>query len=377
MRIHNWLLLAPILFILSCKSGEKLYNQGRYDEAVLLFVKKLQKKPHDATSLTLLPKAYAQSQQQHDSRATSILASNNTLKWEQVKAEYNAMQRLYVAIHASPAALEVVTPKNYSNAITGASENAAEARYAEGLHFLNAGDKASARRAFDDFQAALSLSPHYKDAEQMSQDAWNEGVVNVVISEIGVRSPYYQFSADQFHTQLIRNLQSRNINRFVRFYDEGQAQSDNIRADEYLTLNFYDFVVGQTYVDRDQREVSREVVTGSVKDTSGRTINRYSTVKASLFFVKATVVSKGLLDYSLIDVPTNKVLRQDRLPGSYTWINQYAYFKGDERALNDDDKKLMGGSDLKPPPPQDLFMLFTKPIYDQLTSDMQVIYNNL
>lgn len=377
MRIRFWLLLAPILFILSCKSGEKLYNKGRYDEAVLAFVKKLKRKPHDETSLKLLPKAYVQALHTHEDQANSYLNSNNVLKYEYVNREYQALQQLYVSIHSSPAALSVVGPRDYSKAIAGAREMAAQARYDQGLHFLDQGDKAGARRAFDEFNAALQLVPHYKDADQMAQDAYNAGVVNVVISEIGIRSPSFQFTADQFRDQLVHDLQARNINRFVQFTDEKIARANNLPADEYLALNFYDFVVGQTYVDRSQRDISREIVTATTKDTSGKIINRYTTVKATLFFVKATIVSQGLLDYQLSDVINNKVIRSNRLPGSYTWVNQYAYFKGDERALSDDDKKLMGGADAPPPPPQDLFMLFTRPIYDQLTSEMQQVYSNL
>lgn len=377
MQNRYWLLIAPILFILSCKSGEKLYNKGRYDNAVKAFVKKLQKHPQHTTSIELLPKAYAQSQHSHEDQVNSYLASNNPLKWEYVRQEYRLLQNLYDIIHSSPAALAIVTPKDYRTAITGAQENAAEVRYERGVELLEKNDKASARRAYDEFAAALVLLPNYRNAAELRDESFNRGVVNVVVSEMQINSSYFQFSADQFREVLIRNLQQRNVNRFVQFTDERIARSNNLQPDEYLELRFYDFVVGQTYVDRSQRDVSKEIVTGSYKDTSGKLINKYETVKATIFLTRASVISKGLLDYRLIDVTNNNVISTNRLPGSYTWTNEFGSFRGDKRALSEDDKRLIGGSDIPPPPPQELFMLFTRPIYDQLTRDMQQVYNNL
>ncbi|SFN02075.1 hypothetical protein SAMN05428949_1733 [Chitinophaga sp. YR627] len=378
MQNRFWWLIAPILFILSCKNGEKLYNKGRYDEAVLVFVKKLQKKPTNTTSLQLLPDAYAQAKRLHEDKVTGFLSSNDQLKWEYVRNEYRNLQRLYDAIQSCPAALAVVKPKDYRNAITGAQENAAQVRYDRGASLLDQGDKAAARQAFDEFQAALSLIPNYRNAAQLRDEAFARGTVNVVIRQIDVRSPYYQFSADQFREILIKNLQQRNINRFVQFTDERIAQANRIQPDQFLEMRFYDFVVGQTYVDRSEREVSKEIVVSTVKDSTGKeTIKRYATVKAKVYVNKATVISKGVLDYQLLDAVNGNIIRTDRLPGSFTWVNQWGFYKGDERALSDQDKSLMGGEDIAPPPPQELFMQFTKPIYDQMTSEMQQLYNNM
>jgi len=362
---------------LSCKSGEKLYNKGRYDQAVVAFVKKLQRKPQDATATRMLPDAYKQAQLAREDRVNEYLRSNNQLKWEAVRNEYKALQSLYNSIYSSPAALKLVQPKDYRDAITGAQENAAEMRYDRGMSLLSQGDKASARKAYEEFSAALKLIPNYRDTKQKRDEAYQLGVINVVVSEIEVRSPYFQFSADQFRDYLVRNLQQRNINQFVQFYDERIARSENLRPDEYIELRFFDFVVGQTYVDRTEREVSKEIIVGTSKDTTGKEINIYKTVKATLYITKKTVVSKGLLDYRITNTTNGQVLRTDRIPGSYTWLNQFGTFRGDERALSDEDKLLIGGRDMPPPPPTDLFMEFTRPIYDVLARDLQSFYNSI
>ncbi|MBO9730932.1 MAG: hypothetical protein J7623_19990 [Chitinophaga sp.] len=362
---------------LSCRSGEKLYNKGRYDDAVSAFVKKLQRKPQDATATRMLPDAYKQAQLSREDRVNELLRSNNDLKWEAVRNEYRALQNLYNAIHSSPAALRLVQPKDYRNAITGAQENAAETRYGRGMSLLDRGDKASARQAYEEFAAALKLVPNYRDAQQRKDEAFQLGVINVAVSQIEVRSPYFQFSADQFRDYLVRNLQQRNINQFVQFYDERTVRNANLYPDEYISLRFFDFIVGQTYVDRVERNVSKEIVAGTTKDSTGKEIPYYRVVTATLYITKKTVVSKGLLDYQITNTSNGQLLRQDRIPGSYTWVNQFGTFRGDERALSDEDKRLMGGQDMPPPPPTDLFMEFTRPIYDVLTRDLQSYYNRI
>ncbi|NML39030.1 hypothetical protein HHL17_17640 [Chitinophaga sp. G-6-1-13] len=375
--IRGMLCLLACFLLWGCRSGEKLYNKGKYDDAVAAFIKKLHRRPQDATALQLLPEAYRQAQRLHDDRVNGFLRSNNQLKWEPIRNEYRAMQRLYDLIHSSPAALQVVTPKDYRDAITGAQENAAESRYDRGMALMERGDKASARKAYEEFGASLKLISNYRDAKERMEEAFQAGVIHVVVSEIDVRSPFFQFSADQFRDYLVRTLQQRSINRFVAFYDERFARNENLQPDQYIALRFQDFVVGQTFVDRLQRDVSKEIVTGTSKDTSGKIINIYTTVKATLFITKKTVVSKGLLDYQITDTNNGRVLRTDRIPGSYTWLNQFGTYRGDYRALSDEDKNMIGGQDVAPPPPQDLFIEFTRPIYDQLERDLRSYYSNI
>ncbi len=374
---YRYLTILLTVALFSCKSGEKLYNQGHYDAAVGAFVKKLQRRPNDATSLQLLPKAYAAAMEDHEGRARQALASNNDLKWEAVRTEYRAMQSLYNIIRASPAASAVVKPKDYSSAITGAQENAAEARYDRGTQLLQQGDKQSAREAFNEFDAALRLAPNYRDAKQLRDQAYQVGLIHVVVSEVDIRSPYFQFPADQFRDAVMRNLEQRRINNFVKFYDERFVRNErDFQPDQYLEMRFNDFMVGQTYVDRYQREVSKVIsVPGPKRDTTGNYIYVDITVKATLYITRKTIASNGILDYRITDVNSGKLLRQDRLPGSYTWQNQFGTFRGDERALSDEDKRLIGGRDLPPPPPQDLFTELTRPIYDRLAGDLQGFYS--
>ncbi|RAJ06830.1 hypothetical protein LX64_01957 [Chitinophaga skermanii] len=378
--LRLFLCLSLVAFLAACKSGQKLYQKGRYDEAVASFVKKLQRKPGDATALAYIPKAYAEARDMGEYNVNRILTSNDPFKWEAVKNEYRQLQYLYDLIQSSPAAKSVVQATDYTRDIANATNNGAQVRYDRGLAFMDKNTKQSYKQAYNEFIAALQLVPNFKDAKELRDEAYQLAIVTVVVSQIDIRSPMYQLSADFFRDELVRGLQQRNIDPFVRFLDERAADRDHIRGDHYLRMRFYDFQIGQALIERFERQVQKEnVVIGTinVRDSTGKVTkqNQYGTVKATLYITKKTILSQALFDYEIIDIRNNAVITNNRIPGRFTWLNQFGTFKGDERALSDDDKRLMGGADVAPPAPQALFLEVTRPIYDQLGRDLQSFYS--
>ena len=64
----------------------------------------------------------------------------------------------------------------------------------------------------------------------------------------------------------------------------------------------------------------------------------------------------------------DKMLLDEIVPGSFTWINDYALFVGDLQALDKKQVELTKRKTLPLPPEQDLFIEFTKPVYSQVTN---------
>lgn len=65
------------------------------------------------------------------------------------------------------------------------------------------------------------------------------------------------------------------------------------------------------------------------------------------------------------------MLTQEKMPDTFTWTTQWGTFNGDERALTPEQIKLCSLRDVPPPPPQDLFVAFTQPIYGQITAKIK------
>ena len=76
----------------------------------------------------------------------------------------------------------------------------------------------------------------------------------------------------------------------------------------------------------------------------------------------------------IYDFKTNKSLVKEQLPGEFYWNNSWASFNGDERALNKEELNLTRNREELPPPPQQMFIEFCKPIYDQFTYRIKRFY---
>ena len=60
---------------------------------------------------------------------------------------------------------------------------------------------------------------------------------------------------------------------------------------------------------------------------------------------------------------------------AFMWLNEYAIFVGDVEALDKNQLELTKRKVLPLPDQQDLFIEFTRPIYDQLTQKLNRFFN--
>jgi hypothetical protein len=166
------------------------------------------------------------------------------------------------------------------------------------------------------------------------------------------------------------------MNKFIRFYSPEEAKTVKLRPDHIVRLEIIDFVVGETNIQTDRQTVtSRDSVKTGEVTINGKKVPVYGKVKAQIVKSHKAVRSRGLLSMEVFDYRTNKVLSREEIPGEYTWVNEWASFNGDERALTNDELNLTRNREQLPPPPQQLFIEFTKPIYDQVTSRIRRFYD--
>ena len=121
--------------------------------------------------------------------------------------------------------------------------------------------------------------------------------------------------------------------------------------------------------------VSRDSVLVGTTTVNGRNQNVYGTVKAEMTTLRREVISQGVLTAKIINAANNRIEQNRNFPGKFVWFNEWATYKGDERALTDAQKRTTNTEPLMPPPQQDLFIEFTKPIFDQTVSFVRNYYN--
>jgi hypothetical protein len=92
--------------------------------------------------------------------------------------------------------------------------------------------------------------------------------------------------------------------------------------------------------------------------------------KGKIKIVTDQVASGGLLELKAIEFESQKVVFTDKIPGQYRWENKYGVFIGDPEVLDNTLSNIVSNKVLMPPAPQDMFVLFTKPIFNQLTEKL-------
>ncbi len=343
-KFYTLLVAGAGLFLISCKTASKLYEKGRYDEAVEKAAKKLQKDPADPQLREILQSAYRYAVDDHENRIRNNEASSNELKWEWMYAEYVSLQRLYEAIYKVPEVFTVVRPTDYSADVMSSAEKAGRVRYERGLSFMQRSDKQSYRQAYREFKAALVFIPGDRDAMQQMNEAFEYAVTNVAVLPLQQDGGYvyssYIVGGNNLDDQLIRSLQFDSGNEFVRFYSAWEARSRHIRIDQELEMQLATRDIGRFRDARSTRKVSKEIVVKETVYKPDSVVRQYAKVSAEIYSTRRTLDAAAVLRITIRDAD-GRWIRDEDLPATFAWSTEFSTFTGDERALSDSDKQLI------------------------------------
>lgn len=372
--ITVYLITVTSLLFNACSSGQKSLQSGDYDRAVYTAVNRLKSNPTKRKAIETLRKGYDYALNRHLNKIKDIKLTDDAFKWEKIIYEYQAINNLAYQIGDCPACLSVIPDApRYVAELSDAKYFAAEARYNAGIKLLDRGNRADARDAYYNFERAEQYYPSFKDAKTKMDDAYWAAVIRVRVEPVQVNSRLYKLSNEYFQNKIDEYLKNYELKSFVRFYSPQEAMLAKVKFDQVLQLSFDDFVVGQTYIKERIEDIKREnVKIGETRDSVKKAV--YGTVTGRLTTYEKTISSSGLLDFRVIDLTTNKVINQEKMPGTYIWVDKWGTYRGDERALTDQDKALLKRRESRPPAPQELFLAFTKPIYEQLTQKVRSFY---
>lgn len=362
------------LFLVACTTGKKALEKGNYDVSVFKAIDRLKSSPNNEEAKYVVQVAYGLALKEHLRKIDEAKISSDALKWEAILAHYQKINQLSDEINSSPAALAVInSPKKYMAEVEDSKYNAAAGRYNLAMNQLAERNNVSAKNAYYNFEKAQYFYPNYKDVQMKLEEAYWAAVVKVVVQPVEVSSNYYKLSNQYFQDQIDQFMANYQQNKFVIFYSEQQAVKQKIVPNQVLRLSFDDFVVGQTYVKERVEKVKKDSVVIGETRANGKV---YGTVTATLSIFDKTVASSGLLDLTISDWQTRKIIKRKKLPGTYIWQDQWANYKGDERALTRQELAMTKRREILPPAPAVLFVEFTKPIYAQLVDEVNSFYRN-
>lgn len=377
LKLYSLLILTSTL-LFSCKTAEKLYQRGQYDEAVELAAKKLQKKPGDAKLIDVVQNAYRFAVNDHESRIRNYSNSNSELRWENIYREYLDLQRLYESIRRSPSIYDLVQPTDYSSYISTYKEEAGNVRYERGLELMDQNTKRSNREAYYEFQKALALKPGDLSIKQKIEESYENAVTNVVImplTRFGYQYSAYNFDYNNFNYDLLRYLDN-NKGSFLRYYSPSVAGSQAVRTDNTVEMRFSDVNIGRYRDQRSVREVSKQIVGKEIVIKKDSVVKEYITVKAKITTLTRTIQADGLLQATVRDF-NNRWLWSDTYRGDYSWSYSFATFTGDERALSDEDKKIINQREQWPPSNDEIIRIIMEEIRRKTECGINDYFNRM
>jgi tetratricopeptide (TPR) repeat protein len=368
-----------LLTLYACSSGKKAYTRGDYYEAVMKSVTRLRSNPDHAKSIEALTAAYPLAIEYYETQAKNEIATNSPYKWKNAIQSYTAINQMYEAIRQCPSCLKAIkNPTNYYSEVGKLKENAAEESYNAGIALLMKGTRNDAKSAYYNFQDANNFVPNYKDVVEYMAKAKDDATLKVIIEQIPVPTRYALSGG--FFQDKIEEFVHRTYNTdksFIHFYTPQAAQLEsNLKPDQIMRIQFDDFTVGNTTLREKEETVTKDSVKVGEAKVEGKTIPVYNTVKAKLTTYQKEVRSSGVVSMIIVDARTNGILTHRKFSDEYVWVNQWARFNGDERALTDKQLALCKLKEVTPPIHQDLFLEFAKPIYNKLTPSVQDFYRN-
>ncbi|QNJ99201.1 hypothetical protein [Constantimarinum furrinae] len=353
-------LLTMVLLLLSCNSvkrNQKFLARGDYDQAIELAVKKLQKDKTSAKSdehIVLLEEAYKKVVEDDIRRIAFLKKENRAGSTREIYYTYRGLEYrqqllrpllpLYSETLGRNARLKIV---DYSNEMIAAQNAYANYLYAEGEQLLNRNTTDAARQAYDMFLELSEIKPGYRNVAALIDEARFRGTHFVYVT-------LNNRSGQIIPIRLERELLDFNTYGLDDFWTEYHSQRENGINYKYgISLNFRDINISperisEREVRRTQRikdgwEYKKDRNGNIVKDENGKPIkvDIYKTVSAVLLiteqsksaFVGGTVIYR--------DLERNRDLNKHPISTEFIFENVFATFRGDERALSDDDTLLL------------------------------------
>jgi hypothetical protein len=371
------LLIVTTFLCVNCSSSKRALQHGDYYNASMNAIKTLRSNPKSKKSMEVLQQAYPLAKENSMRKIQNVFDANIPGKYSIAAEEYLALNAIADAIYTCPKAMEIFPqPYQFSKELREALPLAAEESYNLGERLLQLNTIRDAREAYFHFLKAESYMPDYKDVKEKIQYALFVATLKVIVQK-PILPKRYQLSADFFYDNLMAQMSKMTANQFIRFYTYGEAQAEGLNMpDQYLVLNFEDFTVGNLRETKNTSELTRDSVLVGTTTVNGEKQNVYGTVKAKLTVNRREVISQGVLSARIVNAVNNKVEENRNFPGKFVWVNEWASFQGDERALSKEQLKMTETEPVMPPPEQDLFIEFTKPIFDQAVSFVRNYYSS-
>jgi hypothetical protein len=375
MRKYIYFLFIGILLLNSCSTGLKSLQKGNYYDAILKAANRLSSDPNNRKASQVISEGYPMAVAYYQEEIDKVLTSDDPFKWKRTLDVMQTVNQMSDEIRRIPAARKLVpSTKTYTSEMTDVQNRAAQEFYDAGIDALSRKTRETAKQAYFYFQNADGLVRGFKDTQQKMLLSKDLATLKVVVEQIPVNGKFEysaQFFYDNVFQMLNQNFQEKD---FVHFFSPDEAERTKLKyPDMVLQMGFYDFFIDRPQHFEEEKTLAREIEEKyQVKISKDSTVTRIRMVqkKGKIKILTDQVGSGGLLELKAVEFQSQKIVFTDKIPGQYTWKNQYGIFVGDNEVLDKELNQILNNKMIMPPPAQDMFVLFTKPIFNQLTGKL-------
>lgn len=361
------LLLTMLLSILiSCggrKQVEKAVNSGNYDQAISNALNKLKinkNKKRKQDYIVMLKEAYYKVVERD-------LETIDHLKKDGNPEQYKSIYKIYTTLNARQEAIKPILPlqingqvvefkfNNYTNEIVDYRYKVSDYLIDKGLDLLDTKDKYKAREAYEIFNYIESINPNFEDVRQLMVEAHQTGTNYVIVT---IENQTDQIIPVRLKEDLLK-FDTYGLNQFWTAYHasanaNANANANNdIKYDFAMKLQLRQINISPERINERQFVREKEIIDGweyelddngnVVKDSLGNDIkvDKVVMVKARFLEFLQLKSTQVIADVVYIDLKYNELLDTFTIDSEFVFENIYARVRGDKRALNAEDRKIL------------------------------------
>ncbi|MCH9662023.1 MAG: hypothetical protein K0U54_14060 [Bacteroidetes bacterium] len=347
------------LLLMSCNSvkrNEKFLAEGNYDQAIYLAIKKIKKgktSPKKDMHISLLEEAF-EKVVADDTRRIDFLkkegqASNSKeifYRYLDLKERQQLLRPLLPLTNSNgkDAKFKLV---NYTNNILEAKQDYIAYSYDEAAQYMNRNSTLDARTAYNIYCEIEELEANYKDVRALKDDARFYGTDYVYVELNNASGQIIPYALER---ELL-DFNTYNLDNFWTQYHENK--DNNIDYSFGIRMNFQQIAISPERISEKEYKRKKRVRTGweyqldrngnVLKDSLGNDIktDTYEFVTARVMYTTQTKNVQVSGDVLYRDFIQGRDMDRHPLTSEFIFDNEFAKFRGDERALTEEDLKFL------------------------------------
>ena len=352
------LLTFFILTIISCSSKkqiERALHSGDYDQAIEEALRKLEtnkNKDRKQDYVIMLQNAY-------EKAVDRDLQDIKHLRKDGNPEHYKTIYELYLSLNARQNAINPVLPlnignkpvhfefKDYTHAIVESGKAVSEHLYQKGQSLMASRDKQVIKEAYQTFQYIDQINPNFKDVRQIKEKAHDLGTDYIIVT---IENQTDQVIPKRLEDELL-NFDTYGLNQFWTVYHASRARG--LKYDYAMALQLKRINMSPEKLNEKQVLREKQIVDGytykkdrkgnTIKDSLGKDIKieKIINVKAQYNEFHQFKSIQILADVVYVDLRTNQTLDVFPITSEFIFEHRFATMKGEDRALNKEDRELL------------------------------------